>query len=91
MNDEDKKKINFDELIEAFNKWKEMFDKDPESMDKEWMHWMIDANDAIIDIYNYLKLMGVLFTGLSKLLYDPKEEVITTNLINEEEIKKIYT
>lgn len=89
MNEEEKK-INFDELIEAFNKWRNLFEGDPSKMDDEWAHWVIDANDAIIDIYNYLKLMGVLFTGLSKLLYDPKE-VNTTNSINKEEIKKFYT
>ena len=93
---EEKPKMNFEEIIEEFNKWRERFLEG--TIDEaggfswgmqDWINWSIDVTDAIVDIYHYLKTMGILFNGFKEVFYNTKGEELP--LTNKEEIKKLYT
>jgi len=73
MNEEER--TNFKKLIDAFSMWIKRFEEEGlEWKEQDWINWGIDVTDAIIDMYTYLKSMGVLFNGFNKLLYESKEE-----------------
>ena len=85
MSEKDKKeeKINFDSIRKVFSTWVRRLEEEGlEWREEDWVHWGIDITDAIIDLYTYLKSIGILMHGLSKLLYNPKE------LKEEEDIDK---
>lgn len=72
---EKEEKINFIKLINAISVWSERLEKRGlEWSEQDWISWGRDITDSIIDIYTYLKSMGILFNGLNELLHTPKEE-----------------
>ena len=86
MSEKDKKeeKINFDSVIEIFSTYIRRFEeKGLDWSEKDWIQWGTDLTDAIVDIYHYLKSMGILMHGLSELLYTPKKEEDIDNINNK--------
>ena len=88
MSEKDKKeeKINFDSIRKVFSTWVRRLEEEGlEWREEDWVHWGIDITDAIIDLYSYLKPIGVLKNGLSELLYIPKDQDQDQDQDQEEE------
>lgn len=75
QDDTEEKSHNFIKVIEEFANWVDRFEKKGLTFgEQDWVNWAIDITSAIIDLYHYLKSLGILYKGASDLLYEPLSE-----------------